>query len=134
MAIASIGTTIKVGDDFTMTQHTNFGDLGGTPSTLDATTLLDRMKKSVPGVQDAGELEIEYFFSNKAATSDYRKLKAMELEGTVKPVEITLQDGTVFKSTAYVTTYVLGAQVDELIKARAVFMLQSAWEVTNPSA
>ena len=46
---------------------------------------------------------------------------------------VTLPDGTVFASTGYVSTYVVGAKVDELITAMLVVMLQSDWTVTNPA-
>ena len=38
----------------------------------------------------------------------------------------------VFKNKGYVTTTVTGAEVNNLIKAKAVVNLQGEWEVTDP--
>lgn len=131
--LTTIGIDVKVGTT-ALNYVTEIGDIGGKPSTLDATCMKDRMKKSVPGVQDAQDFEITYLFDNSGAESDYRKLKAAQTAGTATAVEITFPDGTKFASTGYVSTYVSGTKVDELISAKAVINLQSEWTVTNPAA
>lgn len=129
---ASIGVDVKV-NSVAMNFVQDFGDIGGTPSELDATCLKDKMKKTVPGVQDAKAWEVTYLFDNNSTTSDYRKLKALETAGNVVPVEVSFPDGTKFATTGYVSTYVVGAKVDELLTAKAVISLQSEWTVTNPT-
>ncbi len=130
--ISSIGVAVKV-NSVEMNYVQEIGDMGGTPSELDATCLKDRIKKNVPGVQDAANFEVTYLFDNGGADSDYRRLKALETAGKVNPVEVVLPDGTKFASSGYVTTYVEGAKVDELITAKLVVSLQSEWTVTNPA-
>lgn len=130
---ASIGLDVKI-NSVALNYATEIGDIGGTPSALDATCLKDSMKKSVPGVQDAQAFEVTYLFDNKVATSDFRKLKALQTAGNAVPVEIDMPDGTKFTSSAYVATYVTGVKVDELITAKAVLHLQTEWTVTNPAA
>lgn len=130
---ASIGVSVKIGTS-TINNVQDIGDIGGTPSELDATCLKDSIKKSVPGVQDTKAWEITYLFDNASATSDYRVIKGLQTAGQPVAVEVTLPDGTKFATTAFVSTYVVGVKVDELMTAKAIMHLQSDWTVTNPAA
>lgn len=130
--LTTIGIDVKIGTT-ALNYVTEIPDIGGKPSTLDATCMKDKMKKSVPGVQEAQDFELTYLFDNSAADSDYRVLKALQEAGNAVAVEVTFPDGTKFASTGYVTTYISGAKVDELISAKASINLQSDWTVTNPS-
>jgi hypothetical protein len=130
--IASIGIELKV-NEVALNYVQDIGDIGGTPSELDATCLKDSMKKNVPGVQDAKNFEVTYLFDNSAEDSDFRKLKALQNSRTVTAVEVKFPEGTVFKTTGYISTYVVGAKVDELITAKLIVSLQSDWSVTNPA-
>jgi hypothetical protein len=130
--IASIGIELKV-NEVALNYVQDIGDIGGTPSELDATCLKDSMKKNVPGVQDAKNFEVTYLFDNSAEDSDFRKLKALQDSRTVTAVEVKFPEGTVFKTTGYISTYVVGAKVDELITAKLIVSLQSDWSVTNPA-
>ena len=120
--LASIGIEVKV-NSVAMNYVTDIGDIGGSPSELDATTLKDKIKVTVPGVKDIKAWEATYLFDNSGATSDYRKLKALEDAGNIVPLEVALPDGTV----------VSGAKVDELISAKLTVSLQEDWKVTNPA-
>ncbi|MCD8147097.1 MAG: phage tail protein [Clostridiales bacterium] len=130
--LSSIGISVKV-NDVEMNYVQEISDIGGAPSELDATCFNDSLKHYVPGVQDTQAYEITYLFDNADASSDYRVLKALQDAKSVVPVAVTLPDGTVFASTGYVSTYVVGTKVDELITAMLVVMLQSDWTVTNPA-
>lgn len=136
--IPTIGSTVKV-NDVEMNYVTNIGAMGGDPNMLDATCMKDKVKKNVPGVQDAGNFEVTYLFDNSAADSDFRKLKALEAAGNAVPIEIGLPDGTAgavgtkLAATAYVHTHIEAAGVDALWTAKATFALQSDWTVTNPT-
>lgn len=130
--LASIGLEVKI-NSVAMNYVTEISDIGGTPSELDSTCMKDTMKHSVPGVQDVKAWEVTYLFDNSAATSDFRKLKSLQTAGSPVPVEVALPDGSKFSSTAYVTTYVQGVKVDELVSAKAVLSLQADWTVANPS-
>lgn len=71
--LSSIGIEVTI-NSTELNYVTEIGDIGGTPSDLDATCLKDTMKKNVPGVQDTKAFEITYLFDNSAADSDYRVL------------------------------------------------------------
>lgn len=136
--LTSIGVDIKV-NSVAMNYVTDFSDIGGTPSELDSTCFKDSIKKSVPGVQDAKAFEVTYLFDNSDTNSDYRKLKALQDAGTAVAVVVEFGDkpnatgsGTKFTTSGYVSTYVVGAKVDELISAKLVVNLQSEWTKTDP--
>lgn len=130
--LASIGIAVSI-NSVEMNYVQEIGDIGGTPSELDATCLKDTMKKTVPGVQDVKTWECTYLYDNTSASSDYRKLKTLQDAGDIVPVKVTFPDGTSFASTGYVNTYVVGAKVDELVTAKLAVSLQSDWTVTNPT-
>lgn len=130
--LSSIGLDLKV-NDISVNYVQEIGDIGATPSDLDATCMKDTMKKHVPGVQDTKSFEVTYLFDNSAADSDYRVLKALQDAGDIVPVEVSFPDGSKFASTGYVSTYVEGAKVDALVTAKLVISLQSTWKVTNPA-
>lgn len=131
--LSSIGIKVTVGET-EMNYVQEIGDIGGTPSELDATCLKDSIKKSVPGVQDTKAFEVTYLFDNSATASDFRKLKALQTAGAAVALAVEFPDGTKFATTGYVTTYTSGVKVDELITAKLVVNLQSDWTVTNPTA
>ena len=128
--LASIGIDVKI-NNVSMNFVTKIGDIGGTPSTLDTTCMLDTMKHSKNGVQDAGAWEIDYLFDNGDPKSDYRVLRALKGQQNVA-VEVHLPDGTVFKSAGEVSTYVTGTGTDQIIAAKASVALSKDWEVTDP--
>ncbi|MBR1780542.1 MAG: phage tail protein [Oscillospiraceae bacterium] len=129
---STIGLTVKVGQT-ALNYVTDIGDIGGTPAELDATSMRDSMKKTVPGVQDTKTFEVTFLYDNSAADSDYRVLKALEKAGKAVAVTVTFPDGTVFATTGYVSLMISGAQVDELISAKLTVSLQSDWTVTDPA-
>ena len=131
--LSTIGIDVKV-NNVSMNYVTEIGDIGGTPATLDATCMKDSIKKSVPGVQDVKAFEVTYLFDNSAADSDYRVLKALQEAGNAVSLKVTFPDGTGCATTGYVSTYVSGSKVDELVSAKLSVSLQSEWTVTNPAA
>ena len=131
--LSSIGMDVTV-NSVALDYVQEIGDIGGTPSELDATCMKDTMKHNVPGVQDVKAFEVTYLFDNSAADSDYRKMKALQDAGGIVPVKVTLPDGTSFAATGYVNTYVEGAKVDALVTAKLTINLQSDWTVSDPTA
>jgi hypothetical protein len=130
--MASIGIKLKV-NEVEMNYVQEIGQLGGTPSELDATCLKDGIKKNVPGVQDVSAFEVTYLYDNTSADSDFRRLRALQTAGNPVSVEVELPDGTKYATTGYVSTYVDGAKVDELITAKLTVSIQSDWTITNPT-
>lgn len=129
---STIGLDVKV-NGTALNYVTDIGDIGGTPAELDATCMKDKMKKTVPGVQDTKAFEVTFLFDNSAADSDYRLLRKLQEAGKAVSVEVTFPEGTVFSTTGYVTVMVSGAKVDELISGKLSVALQSDWTVTDPT-
>jgi len=100
----------------------DFPDLGGTPDALETTTLSDKQKTSIPGIDNVDALE---FNANYSAT-DYATLKA--LEGTKTPYAVwfgaTETSGVVTPSgtdgkwsfEGYLNVHPTGAGVNEVVK------------------
>jgi hypothetical protein len=130
--IHTIGVDVKV-NNTSLNYVTDIGDIGGSPSELDATCMKDTMKKTVPGVQDVKAFEVTFLFDNSDADSDYRVLYALQKAGKIVPLAVTFPDGTQFSTTGYVSVMVSGAKVDELISAKLTLNLQSDWTVTDPT-
>ena len=130
--IASIGMKVTV-NKTEMNYVQEIGDIGGTPSELDATCMKDSMKKTVPGVQDTKAFEVIFLFDNSAADSDYRVLKKVQDAGKPVNIEVAFPDGTKFAAAGYVSVMVSGAKVDELVSAKLTVNLQSDWTVTDPA-
>ena len=129
---STMGIDVKVGGT-ALNYVTDIGDIGASPSELDATCMKDGMKKTVPGVQDTKAFEVTFLFDNSAADSDYRVLKQLQDAGKAVAVEVKFPDGTVFATTGYVSVMVSGAKVDELVSAKLTVNLQSDWSVTDPA-
>lgn len=97
----------------------SFGDLGGVPETIDVTTLSDKKRKTVPGVED---LETITFTANYTA-ADYDTVAAVA--GTEKPFAVwfggTESNGVVtptgsdgkFEMTGVLSVYKNGGGVNE---------------------
>lgn len=128
--LASIGITVTI-KEHELNYVTGIGDIGGEPSSLDATCLKDKLSKSVPGVQKNEGFNIDILFDNTDAESDYRVVK--NAEGEIVPVAVTFPDGTSFSTTAYVNIKINAAKVDELVASTIKCDLQSDWTVTNPT-
>lgn len=129
--LATIGIEVQINEE-ELRYVTEISDIGGTPSTLDVTCFKDSVKRSIPGVQDNGTFEVTYLFDNTAADSNYRKMKTVQDAGRQVPIKVHLPDGTEFSALGYVSTYVTGAKVDDLVTAKLVVNLQSSWDVENP--
>ena len=99
-----------------------FPDLGGAPESLDTTTLSDKMKTSIPGIQSVDTLE----FPTNYTLADYKRLKAMEgsekeyavwLGGTETPggeVTPTGSDGK-YEFKGELSVFVKGGGVNEVV-------------------
>lgn len=125
MAFSTYKTFLMVGSGTGTTTYTklvdikSFGDLGGVPETIDVTTLSDKKRKTVPGVED---LETITFTANYTAT-DYDTVAAAA--GTEKPFAVwfggTESNGVVtptgsdgkFEMTGVLSVYKNGGGVNE---------------------
>lgn len=103
----------------------SFGDLGGTPETLDTTTLSDNMTTSILGIQSLDALEFDANYTK----TEYSKLKAQEAldleseEGTDYAVWFGASDDGVtpdghngkFSFKGRLTVHVPGGGVNEVV-------------------
>lgn len=99
-----------------------YPDLGGAPESLDTTTLSDKMKTSIPGIQSVDALE----FPTNYTLADYKKLKAMEgaekeyavwlggTEGVGGEVTPTGSDGK-YEFKGELSVFVKGGGVNEVV-------------------
>lgn len=126
--LSTIGIEVVVGIA-ELNYVTDLSDFEGAHSELDVTCLRDNVRKTAPGVVDTKAFEITYLFDNSDADSDYRKMRVHQQVGEPVMVAVTLPDGTVFKTTGMVVTYVTGAKVNELLKAKLVVYSQGDWEI-----
>lgn len=99
----------------------DFPDLGGTPEMLDTTTLSDRMKTSIPGIQSLDALE----FTANYTKEDFKKVYALRdkeeeyavwIGGTEKPGSVTPtgEDGK-YEFNGKLDVYVKGGGVNEVV-------------------
>jgi len=96
--------------------------LGGAPESLDTTTLSDKMKTSIPGIQSVDALE----FPANYTLDEYKRLKAMEgaekefavwlggTEGVGGEVTPTGSDGK-YEFKGELSVFVKGGGVNEVV-------------------
>lgn len=99
----------------------DFPDLMGVPEAIETTTLSDKMRTYIPGIQDAEQLE----FTCNYTKADFTTLQAKE--GTAQAYAVwfggTESNGVVtptgsdgkFSFTAYLNVSVVGAGVNEVV-------------------
>lgn len=63
---------------------TEYPDLGGAKEKLDATTLSDRKKRTVNGIEETSDLEFKAWYEKK----DYEKLLAIQEAGTIDTYQV----------------------------------------------
>lgn len=130
--LASIGITVAI-DGKEMYYVKDIGEIGGKPSSLESTCMTDTMTHSSPGIKEAKEFAINYYYDASEPISDYRVLKGIENKKEIVPLVITFPDGAVYATTGYITSYISGTKVNELIGATCTVNLQSDWTETYPT-
>ena len=128
--LASIGVKVTVGST-ELKQHTSIGDMSNEKDSLDATTMLDEVEKSIDGLIKTGDFEIQGLY-NGAAEGDYTKLKA--LEGKVVPIVVTTPDNATHSWTGIPNVSISSVGVNAVINYSAKFKLQSRWVDGTASA
>ena len=131
--LTTIGVIVKI-NNVAVKGATEYSDIGGAPSTIDATKLTDTVRVNKIGVQEQDNWDVTYWFNNNEAASDFRVLKALDEAKTLNvPVSVEFPDGSVASNTGQVSTYVSGGSVGEMQSAHAIVALDGAWTWTNPS-
>lgn len=63
---------------------TEYPDLGGAKEKLDVTTLSDKKKRTIDGIEDSGDLDFKAWYEQ----ADYKKLLAIQETGTVDTYQL----------------------------------------------
>lgn len=122
--LSSVGVIIKV-NNVNLDGAINFGDLGGTPTMIDATCLTDKVQVNILGVQKQDAWAVEYLYNSKS----YAQIDALAADDTKSyPVSITFPDGSTFTNTGKISNYVNGKGNGEALTATMSVALDGTWK------
>ena len=139
MAISSYNIVLKTSETATGTYTElvpvkDFPDLGSAPDTIEVTTLRDKMKRYIQGLQDTGSFEFTYNYTK----TDFTKVKALD-DNTTHYFELDFGNdgaggGGSFYFAGHVTTYVAGTGTGSVVEAKIVVTCDSEVKTTKPTA
>lgn len=139
MAISSYNVILKTSDKAAGTYTKlvdikDFPDLGSAPDTIEVTTLSDKMKRYIQGLQDTGSFEFTYNYTK----ADFTKVKALD-NNAKHFFELDFgNDGAGGEGSFYfsgqVSTYVSGAGTGAAVEAKIVVTCDSEVNTEKPSA
>lgn len=107
-------------------------ELGGDPEKIDVTTLSDKVKKSIPGVRDLGDLAFKFLYDNSSEASNYRMLKSLQDGEELASYQIVYPDGTAHEFDALVNVKMDSVAVNAALTFTASMSLQTDISTTNP--
>lgn len=125
--LSTIGVLVKVGDYFIL-EATDFGDIGGSPDMIEATTLRDKVQRNILGVQSQDAFEVTY----ERNAADYAHIKKYADDAqTSATVEVYLpEEGgtyTKFSNAGKVSQYIPGKGVGEVQTCVVSIALDGDW-------
>ena len=121
--LSSKGVIIKV-NSVNLDGAISFGDLGGTPTMIDATCLTDKVQVNILGVQKQDSWNVEYLYNSKS----YAQIDALTADDTKSyPVSITFPDGSTFSNTGKISNYMGGKGNGEVLTATMSVALDGKW-------
>lgn len=139
MAISSYNIVLKTsataaGTYAELVPIKDFPDLGSAPDTIEVTTLRDKMKRYIQGLQDTGSFEFTYNYTK----ADYTKVAALD-DNNTHYFELDFgNDGEGGEGSFYfagqVTTYVAGTGTGSAVEAKIVVTCDSEVTTTKPTA
>lgn len=139
MAISSYNIVLKTsataaGTYAELVPIKDFPDLGSAPDTIEVTTLRDKMKRYIQGLQDTGSFEFTYNYTNDA----YTKVKALD-DNAVHYFELDFgNDGEGGEGTFFfagqVSTYIAGTGTNSVVEAKLIVTCDSEVTTTKPVA
>lgn len=100
-------------------------EIGGNPEKIDVTVLTDKVKKSIKGIGDPGDLPFVFLYDASTATSNYRVLKDIETSGEVASFKLMYPDGSGHEFDAEVSVKIGGGGVNAAKTFTASMFLQS---------
>lgn len=139
MAISSYNIILKTAESGTgpytkIVDIKDFPDLGSAPDTIEVTTLSDKMKRYIKGLQDTGSLEFTYNFTK----AEFEKVK--KLDDTKKHYfELDFgNDGEggegKFYFSGQVSTYPVGTGTGSVVEAKLIVTCDSEITTEQPEA
>lgn len=126
--LSTIGITVKV-NNVAIAGVTEFGDLGGDPTMLDATVLTDEARVNVLGVQEQDNWTLSYVWNR----ADYQALNTAAASATPVAIEVAFPEGDTFTNTGTVSNVANGASVNAVRMGRASIALGGKWVYTAGS-
>ena len=139
MTISSYNVVLKTADTAagTYTKLVDVKDdheLGSAPDTIEVTTLSDKMKRYVQGLQDTGSFEFTYNYTK----ADFTKVKALD-DNAKHFFELDFgNDGAGGEGSFYfsgqVSTYVSGAGTGAAVEAKIIVTCDSEVKTDKPSS
>lgn len=139
MAISSYNVILKTastaaGTYAKLVDIKDFPDLGSAPDTIEVTTLSDKMKRYIQGLQDTGSFEFTYNYTK----ADFTKVKALN-DNAKHYFELNFgNDGAGGEGSFYfsgqVSTYVSGAGTGAAVEAKIIVTCDSEVKTEKPSA
>ena len=130
MAISSYNVVLKTSDTVAgsytkLVDIKDFPDLGSAPDTIEVTTLSDKMKRYVQGLQDTGSFEFTYNYTK----DDFTKVAALD-DNATHYFELDFgNDGAGGEGSFYfagqVSTYVSGAGTGAVVEAKIIVTCDS---------
>lgn len=131
--LSTEGIEIKI-NNVAMEAAYDFSQIGGEPSQIDTTTLKDKVRTHILGVQEQDNWTVNYYYKSGDADNDYKRLRALQDAKTkAVPVEISFPDGMRFTNSGEISTYIQGKGVNEAIAAVAVVALDDEWTPVYPT-
>ena len=139
MAISSYNVVLKTsttasGTYTKLVDIKDFPDLGSAPDTIEVTTLSDKMKRYVQGLQDTGSFEFTYNYTK----DDFTKVAALD-DNATHYFELDFgNDGAGGEGSFYfsgqVSTYVSGAGTGAVVEAKIIVTCDSEVKTEKPSS
>lgn len=106
-------------------------EIGGTPDTVEITTLDDSCKRYLKGLIDFGTLDFTFLYDTDDTNSAYRLLHSLETITTDHPTwQLSFPDGTKFQFGGDVSTKINGVGTNDAITFTASVTLNSAINIT----
>lgn len=139
MAISSYNVVLKTSSTATGTYAElvavkDFPDLGSAPDTIEVTTLRDKMKQYIQGLQDTGSFEFTYNYTN----AEFKKVKKLD-DNARHFFELDFgndgagSEGSFFFS-GQVSTYVSGTGTGAVVEAKLIITCDSEIKTEKPTA
>jgi len=108
-------------------------ELGIEPEKVQNTTLSDPHQKYELGIGDLPDMTYKFMYDNKAATSPYRKMRALQTSGAVASFQETLKDGTITTFDAQASVKRTGGGVNGVIDFDLSLTVQGDLNITDPA-